>query len=102
MSYPASRGGVVDPGPDNKKEKKLKMNEQSMTVAIRTDYIELYKLLKLADLVASGGEAKYMISEGMVSVNSEAESRKRRKIVARDTVEYNGRRITVISAAERE
>lgn len=93
---------MVDSEPGSKKKKKLKMNEQSMTVAIRTDSIELYKLLKLADIAASGGEAKYMISEGMVSVNNEPESRKRRKIVARDTVEYDGRRITVISAAERE
>ncbi|MCI5130825.1 MAG: RNA-binding S4 domain-containing protein [Candidatus Electrothrix sp. EH2] len=76
------------------------MNEQSMTVAIRTDYIELYKLLKLADAAASGGEAKYMISQGMVSVNGEPESRKRRKIVARDTVQYDGGRVTVVSAKE--
>ena len=77
------------------------MSEQSITIAIRDEYIELYKLLKLAELVASGGEAKYMISEGLVSVNGEVETRKRKKIVARDTVEYDGGRITVVSAVGR-
>ena len=74
------------------------MNEQSISVAIRDEYIELYKLLKLAELAASGGEAKYMISEGMVRVNGEVETRKRKKIGARDVVEYGGERITVVSA----
>ena len=76
------------------------MSEQSMTnitVAIRDEYIELYKLLKLANLVGSGGQAKYMISEGMVQVNGEVETRKRKKIVVRDTVKYDGRQITVTS-----
>ncbi len=47
--------------------------EQGITVAIRDEYIELYKLLKLSNMAASGGEAKYMISEGMVQVNGASE-----------------------------
>jgi ribosome-associated protein len=76
------------------------MSEQGMTnitIAIRDEYIELYKLLKLANLAASGGEAKYMISEGMVRVNGEVETRKRRKVVACDTAECDGGRVTVSS-----
>ena len=34
-----------------------------------TEYIKLDSLLKLAALVGTGGEAKYVISEGMVTVN---------------------------------
>ncbi|MCI5225683.1 MAG: RNA-binding S4 domain-containing protein [Candidatus Electrothrix sp. AX2] len=71
---------------------------QGITVAIRDEYIELYKLLKLANLAASGGEAKYMISEGLVRVNGEVDTRKRRKIVARDLVEYGEGRVLVTSA----
>ncbi|MCI5193873.1 MAG: RNA-binding S4 domain-containing protein [Candidatus Electrothrix sp. AU1_5] len=72
--------------------------EQGITVAIRDEYIELYKLLKLANLAASGGEAKYMISEGLVRVNGEVDTRKRRKTRVGDTVEYEGGLVMVVSA----
>ena len=78
------------------------MSEQRITIAIRDEYIELYKLLKLAEMAASGGEAKYMISEGLVRVNGEVETRKRRKTRAGDTVEYDSGWVTVISASARE
>ncbi|MCI5142794.1 MAG: RNA-binding S4 domain-containing protein [Candidatus Electrothrix sp. ATG1] len=72
------------------------MGEQRRgTISIRDDYIELYKLLKLADLAASGGEAKYMISEGMVRVNGEPETRKRRKTRVGEKVQCNGVEIEV-------
>ena len=51
--------------------------------------IELYKILKIENWVMSGGEAKVVISEGMVEVNGEAEYRKRRKINEGDVVEFN-------------
>ena len=71
---------------------------QGITVAIRDEYIELYKLLKLANLAASGGEAKYMISEGLVRVNGEVDTRKRRKTRVGDTVDYEGEWVMVVSA----
>ena len=40
-------------------------------ISIETDFIKLDSLLKYAALVGTGGEAKYAISEGMVSVNGE-------------------------------
>ena len=73
------------------------MSERRITVSIRDEYIELYKLLKLADLAASGGEAKYMISEGMVRVNGEPENRKRRKTRVDDRVQCRGTEIEVIA-----
>ncbi len=66
------------------------------TLAITGPYIELYKILKLENLAASGGEAKYLIGEGMVLVNGQVETRKRRKTVAGDIVEYNGEQIMLI------
>jgi len=75
---------------------KQAMSGQSITVTIRDDYIELYKLLKLAELAASGGEAKYMISEGVVRVNGETETRKRRKTRAGEKVQCRGVEIEVV------
>ena len=62
--------------------------EKCEQIGIREGYIELYKILKLQNLVASGGEAKYVIAEGMVLVNGSVETRKRRKIVPGDRVEF--------------
>ena len=73
------------------------MSNEIATTTIRDSYIELYKILKRENMAASGGEAKYMISEGMVQVNGEVELRKRRKTVAGDAVEGNGERVMVVS-----
>ena len=73
------------------------MNDEMATTIIRDSYIELYKILKRENMAASGGEAKYMISEGMVQVNGTVETRKRRKTVAGDVVECNGEKVMVVS-----
>ena len=49
---------------------------------------ELYKILKFEGLVSSGAEAKQAISDGLVLVNDEIETRKRRKIVAGDIIQF--------------
>jgi ribosome-associated protein len=76
------------------------MGKITVTV-IRDSYIELYKILKRENMAASGGEAKYMISEGMVRVNGEVETRKRRKTVAGDLVECNGEQVRVKSRVQK-
>ena len=58
--------------------------------------IELCKLLKVADLVGGGGEAKVAISEGYVVLNGEVEFQKRKKVYNNDVVEFNGEVIQVI------
>lgn len=57
--------------------------------------IELYKILKLENLVGSGGEAKYVISEGLVEVNGQVEKRKRKKIFRGDIVAFGEEKIRV-------
>ena len=57
--------------------------------------IELCKLLKIANMVGGGGEAKIVISEGYVYVNGEVEFQKRKKIYHQDIVEFNGEIIEV-------
>lgn len=57
-------------------------------IEIEDEFIELNKLLKLENWVASGGEAKHAISEGLVKVNGDVETRKRKKIFPGDVVEF--------------
>lgn len=65
------------------------------TVSINTDFIKLDSLLKLADLVSSGGEGKMFILEGMVKYNGQTETRRGKKVYPGDVVSVNGIEITV-------
>ncbi len=58
-----------------------------MKFELKEDYIELFKLIKVMDLVDSGAQAKHIISDGYVKRNGEVELRKRAKIVKGDTIE---------------
>jgi len=57
-----------------------------MQFKITDEYIELYKLIKAADLVDSGGEAKQLISQEYVKRNGEVETRKRAKILVGEII----------------
>jgi ribosome-associated protein len=57
-------------------------------VEIMTEPVELFKVLKFEGMVASGGEAKLVIAEGLVSVNGEVETRKRKKMHSGDVIEF--------------
>jgi len=56
------------------------MSESYLEIQLDQQPIELCKLLKIADLVAGGGEAKVVISEGYVLLNGEVEYQKRKKV----------------------
>jgi len=56
-------------------------------VDITCEPVELYKILKFESLANSGGQAKLFIQDGLVQVNGEVETRKRKKIVSGDTIE---------------
>ena len=64
-------------------------------VGIRTEPVELYKILKFEGLANSGGQAKAMIADGLVAVNGEIEKRKRRKIVSGDTISFDDEELVV-------
>ena len=55
-----------------------------MQFKLKDDYIELFKLLKVLDLVDSGAQAKMIVADGYVKRNGETELRKRAKIIAGD------------------
>ena len=72
----------------------MDMKDQTIQeVVLNDEFIELCKLLKLADLVASGGEAKWVIANGRVRVNDQVETQKRRKIRIGDEVVFDGVKI---------
>lgn len=62
---------------------------------ITGEYIELDKLLKAARLCDTGGEARMIISEGLVTVDGETETRLRRKIRPGMIVGFSGQTISV-------
>ena len=64
-------------------------------VEIRDESIRLGQLLKLADLVDDGGEAKEVLARGLVEVNGEVETRRGRQLLPGDTVTLGGETVTV-------
>lgn len=59
---------------------------EKINVPIKNDFIKLDSLLKLADLVESGGTAKMVILEGRVYVNGEVCTMRGKKIRPGDVV----------------
>ena len=64
-------------------------------IEISEEPIDLYKILKLENWVASGGEAKQFIAEGRVKVNGKTETQKRKKIYAGDVVEMETYKVRI-------
>ena len=57
-------------------------------VRIVSEPVELFKVLKFENLAASGGEAKFFIADGRVTVNGQIETRKRRKLYSGDVIGF--------------
>lgn len=72
------------------------MSESYLEIQLDQQPIELCKLLKIADLVAGGGEAKVVISEGYVLLNGEVEYQKRKKVYHNDIVKFNSEVLQII------
>jgi len=62
-------------------------------VYLKSQPVELHKILKFEGMVPSGGVAKLAIESGDVIVNGEVETRKRKKMMAGDIIEFNGETI---------
>lgn len=59
-------------------------------IKITTEFIKLDQLMKYADMVQSGGEAKMLIAQGLVLVNDEICTQRGKKIRQGDQVEFDG------------
>ena len=66
---------------------------------IDDEVIRLGQLLKLANLIDSGSEAKTVIAAGLVRVNDEVELRRGRQLQAGDVVTIAGHRARVSNGA---
>ena len=64
-------------------------------INISTEYIKLEAFLKYAGAVATGGEAKLVINDGLVKVNGEPCLMRGKKLRPGDRVEFNGDRYSV-------
>jgi ribosome-associated protein len=64
-------------------------------VDITSEPIQLYKILKFEGLVSNGGEAKAAVAEGLVRVNGQTETRKRKQIVSGDIVEFRDEKMRI-------
>ena len=67
-----------------------------MKYTLMDEYIELFKLLKVLDLVDSGAQAKFLVADGYVHRSGEVETRKRAKIIRGDVIEVADVRIEVV------
>ena len=63
---------------------------------ITTDFIKLESLLKLTAICSSGGEAKMVILDEMISVNGEVCTQRGKKIRSGDLVEFQDTQIRVV------
>jgi len=71
--------------------------EEYATVFLRSEPVELYKILKFEGLAGSGAEAKMLIDDGLVQVNGEDEFRRRRKIVNDDCIRFDGQLYRIVT-----
>lgn len=65
-------------------------------IKIDTEFIKLDALLKFANLVSSGGEAKIRIAEGQVQVNGAPCTMRGKKLRPGDTVTLDGERVRIV------
>lgn len=65
------------------------------TVDITREPVELYKILKFEGLASSGAEAKLCVDDGLVTVNGDVETRRRRKIMSGDVIVFNGNELQI-------
>lgn len=65
------------------------------TLQIRDDFIKLGQALKLANLVESGIDAKFVIQDGLVKVNGQTELQRGKKLYDGDTFSFDGKEFKI-------
>lgn len=64
-------------------------------IQLKDEFIKLGQALKLANLVESGIDAKFVIKDGLVKVNGETEIQRGKKLHDGDMVEYDGHKFII-------
>ncbi|HEX7812382.1 MAG TPA: RNA-binding S4 domain-containing protein [Burkholderiales bacterium] len=75
---------------------------KTVEITLRSEFIRLCDLLKVAGVAESGGQGKHMVAGGLVTVDGLPENRKTAKIRAGQKVECSGYSITVQAQPARE
>ena len=65
------------------------------SIKIKDEFIKLGQAMKLANMVSSGVDAKFVIQDGLVKVNGQIEVQRGKKLVAGDVVEFDGETIKI-------
>ena len=64
--------------------------DKQIPVVIGTEFIKLESAMKLTNILPSGGTAKLVIQEGLVTVNGEVCTMRGKKLYPGDTFGYEG------------
>ena len=72
---------------------------QTLSFALRGEFITLDRLLKATGVAPSGGAAKALVADGLVQVDGRDELRKTAKLRAGQVVALTGVRITLLPPA---
>ena len=73
----------------------VKKKDNSVHVAISTEFIKLQDAMKFANIVYSGGEAKQLILDEQVKVNGETCTMRGKKLRPGDTFEFMGQKYLI-------
>ena len=65
-------------------------------ITIKDDFIKLGQAMKLAGIVGSGVDAKFLIQDGQVKLNGETELQRGKKLYNGDVVSFNGETIQIV------
>ena len=63
---------------------------------ITTEFITLGQLLKIENIISSGGEAKFYLQNNMCYVNDEPDNRRGRKLYPNDIVKVEDKIIKIV------
>ena len=65
-------------------------------INIKDNFIKLGQALKLAGLVESGVDAKFVIQDGLVKVNGNVEIQRGKKLCEGDIFEFEGTQVKIM------
>ena len=69
---------------------------EDLSITIKDDFITLGQAMKLAGIVGSGVDAKFLIQDGQVKLNGETELQRGKKLYNGDVVSFNGETIQIV------
>ena len=77
------------------KVKVTKKESGVVSVPIYTEFIKLQDAMKLANIFSTGGTAKLVIQDGLVTVNGEICTMRGKKLYPGDTFTYEGQKYLI-------